>query len=109
MARKTKEAQEQASQALPSRPEMPDNNTLIETGFEAQEFERSEDGGYWHDMLDRMIHARMWEKLNLYTGQEARLAQLCTEIDLLNEIKGMPNRDVNMGTAAQAREANRNG
>lgn len=109
MARKTKEAQEQTSQALPSRPEMPDNNTLIETGFEAQEFERSEDGGYWHDMLDRMINARMWEKLNLYTGQETRLAQLCTEIDLLNEIKGMPNRDVNMGTAAQAREANRNG
>lgn len=105
MARKTKEMK----QALPSKPEVQSNDTLIETGHEAAEFERGEDGGYWMGVLDRMINARMWEKLNLYTGQETRLAQLCTEIDLLNEIKGMPTRDINMGKAAQEREASRNG
>lgn len=98
----------QETQALPSRPEAPSNDALIDTGHEASEFERGEGGAYWMGVLDRMINARMWEKLNLYTGQETRLAQLCTEIDLLNEIKGMPTRDVNMGKAAQEREANRN-
>ena len=99
----------QAGQSLPTPPKPLNDPAMVERGFQAREFQRSPEAEYWNGVIDRMIETRKWEKLNLYTGQEARLAQLCTEIDLLNEIKQMPTRDVNMGKAAQEREANRNG
>lgn len=82
---------------------------MIELGLQAQEFLRSPEADYWYGVLDRMIEARKWDKLNLCRGQGVQLDTLNIEIDLLEQIKTMPQRDVNVGNAAQEREAHRNG
>ena len=55
-----------------------------------------------------MIEIRKWEKLNLCRGQGEQLDVLNIEIDLLEQIKATPQREVNMGNAAQEREDHRN-
>ena len=81
---------------------------IVERGFRAREFLRSPDAEYWHDTLDKMIELRKWDKLNLGRGQGAQLDVLNIEIDLLQQIKDIAQREVNMGNAAQTREAHRN-
>ena len=55
-----------------------------------------------------MIEIRKWEKLNLCRGQGEQLDVLNIEIELLEQIKSTPQREVNMGNAAQEREDHRN-
>ena len=82
---------------------------MVERGFQAREFQRSPEAEYFNGIIDHMIDVRKWEKLNLYHGQGTQLNMLNIEIDLLEQIKATPQREVNMGNAAQEREAHRNG
>ena len=98
----------QAGQSLPTPPKPLDDPAMVERGFQAREFQRSPEAEYWNGVIDRMIDVRKWEKLNLCRGQGAQLDVLNIEIDLLEQIKATPQREVNMGNAAQEREASRN-
>ena len=103
------ETPEQTGQSLPTPPKPLNDPAMVERGFQAREFQRSPEAEYWNGVIDRMIDVRKWEKLNLCRGQGAQLDVLNIEIDLLEQIKGTPQREVNMGKAAQEREASRNG
>lgn len=99
----------QTGQSLPMPPKPLDDPALVERGFQAREFQRSPEAEYWNGVIDRMIETRKWEKLGLCRGQGAQLDVLNIEIELLEQIKATPQREVNMGNAAQEREAHRNG
>ena len=99
----------QAGQYLPMPPKPLDDPAMVERGFQAREFQRSPEAEYFNGILDHMIDVRKWEKLNLCRGQGAQLDVLNIEIELLEQIKATPQREVNMGNAAQEREAHRNG
>ena len=103
------ETQEQTGQSIPMPPKLPSDPEQISRGFQAQEFQRSPEAEYFNGIIDHMIEIRKWEKLNLCRGQGAQLDVLNIEIDLLEQIKATPQREVNMGNAAQEREAHRNG
>ena len=98
----------QAGQSLPMPPKPLDDPALVERGFQAREFQRSPEAEYFNGIIDRMIEIRKWEKLNLCRGQGEQLDVLNIEIELLEQIKSTPQREVNMGNAAQEREAHRN-
>ena len=98
----------QAGPSLPTPPKLPSDPEQISRGFQAQEFQRSPEAEYWDGVIDRMIEARQWDKLNLCRGQGAQLDVLSIEIDLLHQIKATPGREVNMDNAAQERENHRN-
>ena len=99
----------QAGQSLPTPPKPLNDPAMVERGFQAREFQRSPEAEYFNGVIDRMIETRKWEKLGLCRGQGAQLDVLNIEIDLLEQIKATPQREVNMGNAAQEREAHRNG
>ena len=98
----------QTGQSLPTPPKLPSDPEQISRGFQAQEFLRSPEAEYWDGVIDRMIEIRKWEKLNLCRGQGEQLDVLNIEIELLEQIKSTPQREVNMGNAAQERESHRN-
>ena len=99
----------QAGQSLPTPPKPLNDPAMVERGFQAREFQRSPEAEYWNGVIDKMIKERMWDKLNLCRGQGEQLNALCIEIELLHLIRATPQREVNMGNAAQEREAHRNG
>ena len=99
----------QAGQSLAMSPKPLNDPAMVERGFQAREFQRSPEAEYFNGIIDRMIENRKWEKLNLCRGQGAQLDVLNIEIELLEQIKATPQREINMGNAAQEREAHRNG
>ena len=98
----------QAGQSLPTPPKPLSDPAMVERGFQAREFQRSQEAEYFNGIIDRMIEIRKWEKLNLCRGQGEQLDVLNIEIELLEQIKSTPQREVNMGNAAQEREDHRN-
>jgi len=98
----------QAGQSLPTPPKPLDDPAMVDRGFQAREFQRSPEAEYFNGIIDRMIDVRKWEKLNLCRGQGDQLDVLNIEIELLEQIKSTPQREVNMGNAAQEREDHRN-
>ena len=98
----------QAGQSLPTPPKPLDDPAMVDRGFQAREFQRSPEAEYFNGIIDRMIEIRKWEKLNLCRGQGEQLDVLNIEIELLEQIKSTPQREVNMGNAAQEREDHRN-
>ena len=99
---------EQAGPSLPMPPKPLNDPAMVERGFQAREFQRSPEAEYFNGIIDRMIEIRKWEKLNLCRGQGEQLDVLNIEIELLEQIKSTPQREVNMGNAAQEREDHRN-
>ena len=99
----------QAGQSLPTPPKPLNDPEMVDRGFQAREFQRSPEADYFNGILDHMSEIRKWEKLNLCRGQGEQLDVLNIEIDLLEQIKATPQREVNMGNAAQERDAHRNG
>lgn len=102
------ETPEQAGQSLPTPPKPLNDPEMVDRGFQAREFQRSPEAEYFNGIIDRMIEIRKWEKLNLCRGQGEQLDVLNIEIELLEQIKSTPQREVNMGNAAQEREDHRN-
>ena len=98
-----------AGQSLPTPPKPLDDPAMVERGFQAREYQRSPEAEYFNGIIDHMIDVRKLEKLNLCRGQGAQLDVLNIEIELLEQIRATPQREVNMGNAAQEREAHRNG
>lgn len=93
---------------LPEAPARISDNALIESGEQAAEFSSSPEWEWMQEQLDAEIEARQWEKLNLSSGQGDRLTSLCGEIELLQYVKTLPSRALNMAKGAKSREAARN-
>ena len=98
----------QTGQSLPMPPKPLEDPAMVDLGFQAREFQRSPEAEYFNGIIDRMIDIRKWEKLNLCRGQGEQLDVLNIEIELLEQIKSTPQREVNMGNAAHEREDHRN-
>lgn len=101
--------QDSIPQVLPKRPERKTDAELDARGFQAEECTRSPEHAYLVSLLESMVTARMWDKLNLSAGQGEELKRLCVEIELLNEVALSVTRDINAGKAAREREAKRLG
>lgn len=80
----------------------------IQRGDEAKDFVKSPEFEYLTAAIEREIITRKLEKLALGRNGGDRLRELVIEIELLEEMKAMAQRDLYVAKGAREREAKRN-
>lgn len=80
----------------------------IRRGEEAEDFVQSPEFDYMTAAIAREINTRRLEKLSLGRNGGDRLRELVIEIELLEDMKAMAQRDLYVAKGAKEREAKRN-
>lgn len=95
------------SQQLPVQECLSDDEK-IRRGEEAEDFVQSPEFEYLTACIEREITTRKLEKLVLGRNGGDRLRELVIEIELLEDMKAMVQRDLYVAKGAKEREAKRN-